>query len=180
MVEIQHKDIVDRMHRDTLIQPAAALPRELGKMIVPTLQVNPVPVFKEITDITANDANKTINVPAGKQWRFKYGHMLYKSSADVGNRTIELRIVDAGNQILWRIRAANTVAASATESFSFAPQGLTAVEDSALFHLIPIPRDCIMAAGFGIRIFDASSIDLDGDDLDIRFMVEESDAPVVN
>ena len=41
MVEIQSKEVIDKMSDELKVQPALLLPRELGKMIVPTFEVNP-------------------------------------------------------------------------------------------------------------------------------------------
>lgn len=47
MVDIQSKEIIDKMSEDLKVQPAMQLPRELGKQILPVFNVN---------------ANKIINV----------------------------------------------------------------------------------------------------------------------
>lgn len=41
MVDIQSKEIIDKMSEDLKIQPAMQLPRELGKQILPVYVVNP-------------------------------------------------------------------------------------------------------------------------------------------
>lgn len=42
MVDIQSKEIIDKMSDELKVQPAMQLPRELGKQILPVYNVNPV------------------------------------------------------------------------------------------------------------------------------------------
>lgn len=55
MVDIQSKEVIDKLSRDLKVQPAMQLPRELGKQIVPVFNVNPERLIK-MAGATASDA----------------------------------------------------------------------------------------------------------------------------
>lgn len=179
MVDIQSKDIIDRMHTDTKIQPAMQLPREFGKQILPVLQVNPLPVIKQISDVAVNDSDKTFTIPSGKQWKLLYGEVVLTSTATVGNRRMSVQFRDENNNVLYLIEAINTQAPSATERYALGQFGDVG-ESVATRHLLPIPNEAILLENFDIRILDSVAVDPAADDMTIRLMVEESDAVDLN
>jgi len=173
MVDIQHKGIIDRMDRDTRIQPSMALPRKLRNDIQPVLQVNPQAEIKVISDAIANVNDKTFTVPKGKAWKILYGFITLTTTADVGNRRIAVSVRDENNNILYDIRSLNVQIASTTENYALGQFGEN-VETLAQRHLLPIPVNLILDSGFDINIADPGDIE-DADDMIVRFVVEETD-----
>lgn len=163
--------IVRALGLDALIEKT---PDQLAKQIVPVFEINPKPRIIEIEDVVANNSSKVLTVPAGKQWKFLYGRILFTTTATAGNRHIEVLIQDASNNNLYQVRALNVQIASTVEAYSFG-QFSDATESATLIHLLPMPVNLLMNEGFRIAIADLNAVDAAADDLQIRFMVEESD-----
>lgn len=125
-------------------------------------------------DVTANDSDKTLTVPAGKSWRVMSVYVRLVTTATVGNRQIEVKATDGSDAELLTVRAGAVQAASATRFYNFATgvPDLTAFRDTdALSN--PLPRDLILPAGFKLRVRDKAGIDAAADDMDVRVLVEE-------
>jgi len=174
MVDIQSKDIVDRIWKDTKVQPAMAIPRALNPSIQPVLEVNPQPLIKVILDNALNDSDKRIIVPAGKSWKVLYGLARLTTTADVGNRQLRFRILDISNNAFVDLNALNVQAASTTDDYNFGQFGDVA-ESVAVRHTIPIPVNLVLDSGFQIHVLDTAGIEPAADDLLLRFVVLESD-----
>lgn len=73
MVDIQSKEVIDKMADELKVQPSMALPRKLVNSIQPTYQVNP-PVDIRIISSVLNDVASTVlfTAVAGKR-TFLYG-----------------------------------------------------------------------------------------------------------
>jgi len=61
MVDIQSKEIIDKMSDDLKVQPAMQLPRELGKQILPVYNVNPVRNI-DVKSVNVNDTATAIAI----------------------------------------------------------------------------------------------------------------------
>lgn len=59
MVEIQSKEVIDKMSDELKVQPAMLLPRELGKMIVPVFNVNASILTKLLKFVNATASDTT-------------------------------------------------------------------------------------------------------------------------
>jgi hypothetical protein len=128
-------------------------------------------------DATTNDSNKTFTVPTGKTWRLDWLHVLYVSTATVGNRQIEVKITDASDVLRIDFHAGTTQAASLTRHYAFQP-GIfreTAFVDNEI--QIAIPMNMILPAGWKIVVYDSASsgagIDPAADDMTVSFQVTE-------
>ena len=83
MVEIQSKEIIDKMSDELKVQPAMTLPRELGKMIVPTYSVNPIRIANIVEFFNKNNTGTStiFTTPADRDF-FLTGASI-SGSADV-------------------------------------------------------------------------------------------------
>jgi hypothetical protein len=124
-------------------------------------------------DTTADDSDKTFTVPTGKTWRLDWLHVLYVSTATVGNRQLEVKITDASDVLRIDFHAGTTQAASLTRHYVFQP-GIfreTAFVDNEI--QIAIPMNMILPAGWKIRIYDSAAVDAAADDMTVSFQVTE-------
>lgn len=64
MVEIQSKEAIDKMSEELKVQPALLLPRELGKMIVPTYEINPDKMITRVTSAERATTGTTVMTTA--------------------------------------------------------------------------------------------------------------------
>jgi len=179
VLDIQSKGILDRMHADTKSQPYTELPRELGKQILPVLEVNPHPVIREIVDVGLNDSDKTFTVPKGKQWKFLYGHFVFAATATVGNRRLVFRVTNANGDTMFESFAQALQTANSTDDYSLSQYGAV-IESPTNHHEFPIPVNLILNENFLVRILDLTAVDVEADDLTIRFVVEETEFRDVN
>lgn len=174
MVEHQSKDIVDRIHKDTKIQPASSFPKTVNPSIQPVLNVNPEPKIIVISDAGANDSDKTFTVPVGKQWKLLYGRMIFVTTATIGDRRMVFLFRDPNDNIIYEILSASVQTASLTEQYTFGNFGDVG-ELTGGFHTMPIPINSILPEGFDIRIFDRNAVAVAADDLNISLVIEETD-----
>lgn len=117
------------------------------------------------SDEAADDSDKALTVPTGKEWRVLSIRVELTATATVGTRQLEVEYRDAANDILWSLLG-GTVAASGTLIEQYAPVGGDVV----------IPEGIILPAGFNVRVFDNAVIDVAADDMIIQMLVEERDA----
>lgn len=175
MVEIQHKGIIDRMHRDTRIQPVLTLPREFGKVIVPVLQVNP-PTRPTIVKFTPTEAELAagITVPAGVKWKLKSIFFIWTSDVNAGNREI-IVILDSstGGISLFRVASRNFQAASLATNYNFFIGAANVGSSSGETQTIPLP-DITLLEGDNIIAKDSASIAV-GDTLTLASVIIEEE-----
>jgi len=174
MPVIRNSILIKRFTDFFKLKRGDTLDSDAGKMLVPVISLSVPPVLKRIVDVALNDSDKTLTVPSGKQWKWRYGLALFVTSATVGNRRIILEIRDAGGNNFYRMFSLNATAASTTDNFVFGNFGDTA-EDAGGNMTLPIPTECILDENFQIRIFDSAAVDAAADDLTIRLVVEETD-----
>ncbi len=131
----------------------------------------------QVADTTTNDSDKTLTVPAGKEWHVMSIHVSYTSSATAGNRQLEIRFLDNDDDIMSSARARLTQAASLSYQYEFAP-GLT--NDTAAYdtdHITTsIPSTLVLPAGYKVRIFDNNAIAPAGDTMTVHMMILERSA----
>lgn len=176
MARINNTRLLSQLTRALRLESALEkTPDQLAKEIVPTFDVHPKPRTITIQDTVANDSNKTITVPDGKQWKLLYGIATLITTATVGDRQFTMFLQDSSGNILYRIQAANVQTASTTERYNLVAGPADVSETVTGTHLIPIPFDSILPEGFRIVIQDSAAIAAAADDLNIFLMIEESD-----
>jgi hypothetical protein len=124
-------------------------------------------------DATANDSDKSFTVPNGKTWRLDWAHVILASTADVGNRQIEVQILDASSVLRIDFHAGTTQAANLTRHYVFQP-GIfreTAFVDGEI--QTAIPMNMILPAGWSVRFYDSAAVAATADDMTISFQITE-------
>ena len=124
-------------------------------------------------DEAADDSDKVLTVPDFAVWRLQSLWVELTSSADVGNRQLEVQIRDDSDDVVARFVAGAGKAASLTRHYLFAPgvPDLTAFRDTDLISN-PIP-DVYLPAGWDIRIFDNNAVAAAADDMIVQAVVHE-------
>ena len=129
---------------------------------------------KWMYDATANDSDKSFTVPTGKIWAMISGRASLTTTATVGNRTPQIRITDGTNTVA--IVSAPNLAASTTGnypiSFAGATDDFARSSETMLASFDPL----ILPAGYVIRVYDSSAVDVAADDLTVVLHYVEYDA----
>lgn len=124
-------------------------------------------------DAATNDSDKTLTVPAGRQWAVKSLYAALVSTATVGNRQLDVLFTDAADSPIAKAVAGAVQAASLTREYIFAPSNPqeTAFTNGLMFRALP--DRLVLPAGYKIRIYDSAAIDAAADDLTVNLLVEE-------
>lgn len=174
MASIRNSSLIKRFTDFFKLKVGDGLDNEVTPLIVPTVnQPLPINIF-EVIDVEINDSDKVITVPSGKQWKILYGSIRLVTTAIVGDRQFEISFRNSNDNFIYVIRAAVTQTASLTENYNLGQFGDVAQTVDGR-HTLPIPVNLILSEGFDVHILDTAAIDVTGDDLIIRLIVEEID-----
>ena len=120
-----------------------------------------------LTDVVANDSDKTFTVPAGERWNICGITIRLVTTVTVGNRYpgiyINDGVVDVYQQYAGPEAASNNFWVYAVPGVTYNPG--TFVNGSAMLGPLPIP--CIMQPGYTIRCWDVVAIDPAADDMSV-------------
>jgi hypothetical protein len=125
------------------------------------------------SDAALNDSDKTLTVPAGKQWRVKSIYAKLISTGTGGNRQMDILFTTAADVVIGKVVAGAVQAASLTREYTFAPECPQETTFTTGVMLRALPADLVLPAGYKIRVYDSAAIDAAADDLDIEVLVEE-------
>ena len=134
--------------------------------------VTDVPVIVNYRDAVANESNKSWTVPDGEMWKLNFAQINLSTSATVGNRQIEVHIIDADGNIVIGLTAGAVQAANTTRTYSYI-QGIfreTAFIDNEI--QCPLAVDAYIPAGYSIRFYDNKAISAESDDMTVSFQVK--------
>ncbi len=124
--------------------------------------------FAQVTEnLTADDSDKIIAVPADEHWDVLGIFITLTSTATAGNRQLELQIRDTAGAIIFRTEFSEVQAASLTKRYAAAPNLAAEVPITAEQILEQIPR-FILPSAYDIRVFDSAAIDAAADDMLVR------------
>ena|SRR3990172_884194 len=133
----------------------------------------PFPNIVQVADVALNDSDKTLTVPAGKEWRLQFLRIGLVTTATVGTRNIRVTIKDDGGNTLWQRDFPATQAASLTRTYllaadmpndaGFDSAGIIRMEQSAF----------VLPAAYAIQVLDFNAVDAAADDMTLRLLVEE-------
>jgi len=90
-VEIQSKEIIDKMAEDLKVQPSMLLPRELGKTIMPVFNVNAPPLIKTAFGGASDSVSTTIHTTSTRRDTFLVAGFL-TTTKDVVSTSITSQI----------------------------------------------------------------------------------------
>lgn len=124
-------------------------------------------------DALLNDSDKTLTVPAGKQWWVKSVYAQLITTASAGNRQLDVLCTTDLDAEIAKFVAGAVQAASLTRTYVFAPQHPQETVFTGGLMLRALAGDLVLPAGYKIRIFDSAAIDAAADDLTVRVLVEE-------
>jgi hypothetical protein len=124
----------------------------------------------QIADAAADDSDKTFTVPAGQNYEVLGIFVTLATSADVGNRNMQVTFGD-GTNVIYAVPAGAVQAASVTRYYSFSPEmpDLTSMRATS-YLMTPIPR-FILPAAYTIRVYDVAAIAATADDMTVRILV---------
>jgi len=123
-----------------------------------------------ISDVAANDSDKTLTVPAGVFWEVMWAYASLATTATVGNRLLTLEAGD-GTSVVGVAKPYQVQTASGTEYYNWGMYG-AASESPATFHFIPLPA-FFLPTGYTMRFYDSAAVDAAADDLTVYMLVAE-------
>lgn len=92
----------------------------------------------------------TISVPAGMQWRLRSVRAQLVTSANAGNRQVNLVIKDDAGNIVAQIPPAATQAASLTYSYTFAQGAASSLVGTT--QSAPAPKDMVLGDSYTLAV----------------------------
>lgn len=174
MAAIRNSSLIKRFTDFFKLKTGDMLDGEVTPLIVPTINFPIPPNIQEIIDVAANDSDKTITVPSGKQWKILSIYVTLATTATVGDRNIRIDFRDAGNDLILEIQPVAVQAANLSFRYVYFPAIARVGVNSNIIQYIPIPN-LILPGGFDLRVFDSAVVDAAADDMTIRMIVEETD-----
>ncbi len=128
--------------------------------------------YIKLSDLTANDASKTIAEEVGtSDYQLVYAHVSYTSTAVAGNRLLEVHVQDEDANDIIDISAGSFQAASLLYHYDFiqgifretvssvAPTGIDGTIQ------VPLPTDFVILNGWTLHFRDAEAVDDTADDM---------------
>ncbi len=141
-----------------------------------TLRVSP-PNLVEKSNLTVDDSDKTLTVPANTLWRVQFVYVKLISTSTVGNRQMRLEIGD-GTNLLWFKNFGAVQAASLTRHY-YAAADYTSDEgsfDSGGRIRLRLDAHWLLP-GFTLRAYDSAAIAAAADDMELYVVVDEQRKP---
>jgi hypothetical protein len=110
-------------------------------------------------------------VPAATEWTVQWIWVELTTTAVVGNRQLEIQILDDAADTIAQVRVGAVQAASLTRYYMLAPHitELTAFRDTD--YLSTIMPEWILPAGYQIQVYDNAAVDAAADDMIVQCMV---------
>lgn len=134
--------------------------------------VSEVSPIETTYDATANDSDKSWTVPDGEMWMLNWAHVLLATSADVGNRQINIAIQDASGNDVFDTTAGTVQAASTTRHYNFVQGVYRETAFIANEIQVPIPIGMYLPAGFTLQFYDSAAVAAAADDMTVSFQVK--------
>ena len=163
----------------TVSFPSSGLSVEITTNPVPisgnvTITTNPVPMSESwraaLTQDEGAGSNKVFTVPASTEWQLlTVWAELQSYAATVGNRQVEIQILDSASDVIGQLPAGAVQAASGLRNYLFAPglPDLTSFRDTNAL-MTPMPPTFILAAGEKVRVWDNKAIASGLDTLNVQ------------
>lgn len=137
------------------------------------MRTGPYPNMALYGDATANDSDKTYTVPALREWRIESIYAKIETSADVGDRQLDVLLTDDNDNVIAKYVAGAVIAASLTREVLFAPGQPQETTFTGTLMLRNLADGLILPAGYKMRVYDSAAIAATADDLTVRIVVEE-------
>jgi len=109
-----------------------------------------------VSDVLANDSDKSLTVPAGEFWEIQAIGVNYTSQTTAGNRRLALSISDGTNVFFLTCMGA-TQAVTLVYDYTWAPQlaNMATVVNLTLTAGLPV---MVLPPGYIIRVWDIAAI----------------------
>jgi hypothetical protein len=120
-----------------------------------------------VSDVAADDSDKSFTVPANYEYKISNIFVTYISTATAGNRQLVVEITD-GTNVIAQARVGIVQTASLTRYYNFSktmPE-LTAFRDTD--YLSTMLPDLILPATYVVRVYDKAAIAAAADDMTVR------------
>lgn len=131
-------------------------------------------IVKHSRTTSTDDSDVVVlTCPSGKVCQILNVHVVFTSTATVGNRRVKLIVQDSSDVLVNDIHAGAVQAASLTYHYNFM-RGVyreTTVIDSEL--QVPMPEGICLLPGWDLRILDGATIDVAADDMVINVVYKE-------
>lgn len=137
-----------------------------------TMEVSPIarPALK--ADEALNDSDKTFTVVAGTFWDVEWIWVELVTTSTAGNRQLAIEVQDDAGDVIMRLPAGATQAASKTENYLFG-KGVEA-QTSPADNVLQIPLPVIVLPGnYVIRVYDTAAIAAAADDMVVQMLVRQ-------
>lgn len=125
--------------------------------------------LKNVFDATLNASSKNFVVPKNETWRLLWAHVTLISTATVGNRQIEMRVLDASSNLMLSTSAGATQAASLTREYHFMNGTFRETAFVANEIQVPFPDGLHLQPGWTLNFRDLTAVDAAADDLTVAF-----------
>jgi hypothetical protein len=128
----------------------------------------------ELTDFGFDSSNKFFLVPLMRQWHLRHVFIRLVTTSTVGNRQVDVLLLDTLGNLIGKYQAGAVQAASLTREYVFGighPQE-TAFSAAGLM-LRTLGSDLILQPGQAIRVLDSAAIAPTADDLRVSLMIDE-------
>ena len=132
--------------------------------------------YIRITDTVADDSNKVIDLSEAGQHdvQIQQLHVNFSTTATVGNRFLELLLLDAEGVEAGHIHPGSYQAASLVYHYYFLPgifrETVSEIAETGVYVTIqvPIPQELIVPFGWSLVIKDVEAVDAAADDMIVR------------
>lgn len=160
----------------TAVTNANPLPVDIMALpALPTVVTSELWRVTRVSDVALDDSDKSFVVPAATEWQILWIWVELTSTAIVGNRQLEIQIIDTGPDVVasWA-RAAAVQAATLTRNYLFAPAvaDITDFRDTD-YMTTPVPVGAFLKAGQTLRVFDNNAVDAAADDMVVHIQRAE-------
>ncbi len=124
------------------------------------------------SDSTLNDFDKTLTVTTGKVWEIQTFRLEYTASAVAGTRTVEVRVRDAADDVMWATEITTDFIVSDVMVVNFSPAAPLVVPvdagDEGSQHI----PGMLMGSGWDLQAVATAGGDA-GDDMVMHLTVRE-------
>ena len=129
-------------------------------------------------DTTANDSDKTVTVPTGKQWLIISIHVDYAATATSGNRLLRPVFKIGGQTNMLIVSPPVDITASEFWRCTWQAGGSAATFEPAeeKTFTMPLPNNLWLDAADTVRVVDSGAVDVAADDMNVFITVLERDS----
>jgi len=126
-----------------------------------------------VEDLTDNDSNKIISIPANTRYKLLSLYVEYEASSTTGNRNVEVRFRNSDNEVFLDIRMNPAITAGSFRRLNFYPGAGNTFDQFEGGSGYMSMSSLIMPGGCDIHILDTGAIDVSSDKMLIYLLVQE-------